>query len=216
MNPAPLSTGDLLRALGVIVIWGLNFVVMKVGLQSLSPMLLGALRFVVASLPFLLFVPRPALPWRYLVAYGLAQGVGQFGLLFLGLRWGMTAGMASVVMQTQAFFTLLMAASTIIYSVINQKHMPTQQGMPSMKLMIYLFPIMMLFFLNNYSAGLSYYYLLANLISIAQMTVLKSWFVDEQKIRAKLELNMRSPKKKSKWQQRLEDMQKQQQQTRRR
>ncbi len=62
MNPAPLSTGDLLRALGVIVIWGLNFVVMKVGLQSLSPMLLGALRFVVASLPFLLFVPRPALP----------------------------------------------------------------------------------------------------------------------------------------------------------
>ena len=115
-----------------------------------------------------------------------------------------------------SLFTLLMAASTIIYSVINQKQMPTQQGMPSMKLMIYLFPIMMLFFLNNYSAGLSYYYLLANLISIAQMTVLKSWFVDEQKIRAKLELNMRSPKKKSKWQQRLEDMQKQQQQTRRR
>ncbi|MEZ5630331.1 MAG: EamA family transporter [Burkholderiaceae bacterium] len=113
MNPAPLSTGDLLRALGVIVIWGLNFVVMKVGLQSLSPMLLGALRFVVASLPFLLFVPRPALPWRYLVAYGLAQGVGQFGLLFLGLRWGMTAGMASVVMQTQAFFTLLMAATLL-------------------------------------------------------------------------------------------------------
>lgn len=104
-----------------------------------------------------------------------------------------------------------MAASTIIYSIINQKQMPSQQNMPGMKMMIYLFPIMMLFFLNNFSAGLSYYYLLANVISILQMTVLKSWFVDEQKIRAKLELNMRTPKKKSKWQQRLEDMQKQQQ-----
>ncbi|MEZ5703674.1 MAG: EamA family transporter, partial [Burkholderiaceae bacterium] len=87
------------------------FVVMKFGLQSLSPMLLGALRFVAASVPFLLFVRRPALPWRYLVAYGLAQGVGQFGLLFLGLHLGMTAGMASVVMQTQAFFTLVMAVA---------------------------------------------------------------------------------------------------------
>lgn len=114
-----------------------------------------------------------------------------------------------------SLFTLLMALSTIVYSVINQKQMPSQQNMPGMKLMIYLFPVMMLFFLNNFSAGLSYYYLLANLISIAQMTVLKSWFVDEKKIRAQLELNMRTPKKKSKWQQRLEDMQKQQQARRR-
>ena len=106
----PLSRGDLLRALAVVVIWGLNFVVMKVGLQGLSPMLLGALRFVAASLPFLLFVKRPPLPWRFIVGYGLAQGLGQFGFLFLGLQLGMTAGMASVVMQTQAFFTLLLAA----------------------------------------------------------------------------------------------------------
>lgn len=110
-----------------------------------------------------------------------------------------------------SLFTLLMAASTIVYSLINQKQMPTQQGMPSMKLLIWLFPIMMLFFLNNFSAGLSYYYLLANLISIAQMTVLKSWFVDEDKIRLQLEKNMRTPKKKSRWQQRLDDLQKQQQ-----
>ncbi|WKZ65040.1 MAG: membrane protein insertase YidC [Flavobacteriales bacterium] len=110
-----------------------------------------------------------------------------------------------------SLFTLLMAASTIVYSLINQKQMPTQQGMPSMKLLIWLFPIMMLFFLNNFSAGLSYYYLLANIISILQMTVLKSWFVDEGKLRLQLERNMRTPKKKSKWQQRLEEMQKQQQ-----
>jgi O-acetylserine/cysteine efflux transporter len=106
----PLSRGDLLRALAVVVIWGLNFVVMKVGLKSLSPMLLGALRFAVASLPFLLFVRMPTLPLRFMLAYGLAQGLGQFGFLFWGLQLGMTAGMASVVMQMQAFFTLLMVA----------------------------------------------------------------------------------------------------------
>ncbi|MBO9514476.1 MAG: EamA family transporter [Variovorax sp.] len=108
--PAGLSRADLGRALAVVVIWGLNFVVMKLGLRELSPMLLGALRFAAASLPLLLFVRRPALPPRYLLAYGLAQGLGQFGFLFLGIKLGMTAGMASVVMQTQAFFTLLLAA----------------------------------------------------------------------------------------------------------
>ncbi|MCW5900598.1 MAG: membrane protein insertase YidC [Flavobacteriales bacterium] len=114
-----------------------------------------------------------------------------------------------------SLFTLLMAASTIVYSLINQNQMPTQQGMPSMKILIWMFPIMMLFFLNNFSAGLSYYYLLANVISILQMTVFKRWFIDEEKIRAQLLLNMKTPKKKSRWQQRLEDMQKQQQQTQR-
>lgn len=105
-----LSRGDWLRALAVVVIWGLNFVVMKVGLKGLSPMVLGALRFSAASLPFLLFVRLPAVQLRFLVAYGLAQGLGQFGFLFWGLQLGMTAGMASVVMQMQAFFTLVLAA----------------------------------------------------------------------------------------------------------
>ena len=105
----PFSRGDALRALAVVVIWGLNFVVMKLGLQTISPMLLGALRFAAASLPFLLFVRPPPLPWRFIAGYGLVQGLGQFGFLFLGLKLGMTAGMASVVMQTQAFFTLMLA-----------------------------------------------------------------------------------------------------------
>ena len=113
MHTTRMSRGDWCCALAVIVIWGLNFVVMKLGLQTLSPMVLGALRFMVASLPFLLFVRPPKMPWGYVVAYGLAQGLGQFGLLFLGLRWGMTAGMASVVMQTQAFFTVILAVSLL-------------------------------------------------------------------------------------------------------
>ena len=111
-----------------------------------------------------------------------------------------------------SLFTLLMAASTIVYQLINQNQMPTQQGMPSMKVMMWMFPIMMLFFLNNFSSGLSYYYLLANIISILQMTVFKKWFIDEDKIRLQLLANMKKPKKKSRWQARLEEMQKQQQQ----
>lgn len=104
-----MSRGDYLRALGAVVIWGLNFVVMKLGLQSLSPMLLGALRFASASLPFVLFVHPPRVPWRFVVIYGLVQGVGQFGLLFTAIKLGMTAGMASVVMPTQSFFTMILA-----------------------------------------------------------------------------------------------------------
>lgn len=107
--PTAFSRGDALRALAVVVIWGLNFVVMKLGLQSLSPWLLGALRFAAAALPFVWFVRPPPLPWRFIAGYGLVQGLGQFGFLFLGLQLGMTAGMASVVMQTQALFTLMLA-----------------------------------------------------------------------------------------------------------
>lgn len=105
-----MNGADIAGALAVVLIWGSNFVVMKWGLAGLSPMLLGALRFACASLPFLIFLPRPALPWRWLAGYGLAQGLGQFGLLFTALSLGMTAGMASVVMQSQAMFTMLLAA----------------------------------------------------------------------------------------------------------
>ncbi len=110
-----------------------------------------------------------------------------------------------------SLFTLLMAASTIIYTVINSKQMPQQQSMPGMKTMMYIFPVMMLFFMNSLPAGLSYYYFLANVISILQMTVMSKWFINEDKLRVELLDNMKKPRKKSKWQQRLEDMQKQQQ-----
>jgi O-acetylserine/cysteine efflux transporter len=109
-NSHSFSRLDYLKALAVVVIWGLNFVVMKVGLPGLGPMVLGALRFAAASLPFLLWVRFPCVPWGFVILYGLVQGVGQFGLLFTGIALGMTAGMASVVMQAQAFFTLLLAA----------------------------------------------------------------------------------------------------------
>lgn len=111
---ASLSRADWAKALVVVLVWGLNFVVMKWGLATLSPLLLCALRFMAASLPFLFFVrPPKSLSWGLLAAYGLLQGVGQFGLLFTGMQLGMPAGMASVVLQTQAFITMLMAAALL-------------------------------------------------------------------------------------------------------
>lgn len=110
MTTTQLSRKDYFCALAVVVIWGTNFVAMKVGMRGLSPMLLGALRFALAAFPLILFVRAPRLPWRWVAAYGLVQGLGQFGLLFTALKFGMPAGMASLVIQTQAFFTLLLAA----------------------------------------------------------------------------------------------------------
>ncbi|AWI81319.1 EamA family transporter [Parazoarcus communis] len=109
MNTQALSGRDLAAALAVVVIWGLNFVAMKLALRDFTPWQLGAARYVFALVPLIFFVPRPKVPWRWLAAYGLAQGVGQFGLLFLGFELGMSSALASVLMQTQVFFTTIIA-----------------------------------------------------------------------------------------------------------
>ncbi|WP_246165056.1 EamA family transporter [Pigmentiphaga aceris] len=110
MNPSTsLSGKDYLCALAVVLIWGSNFVVMKLGLQGLSPMMLGTLRYICASLVFIPFVRRSTVPWRWLLVCGMLA-FGQFVFLFVGLKVGMTAGIASLVMQTQAFFTIVLAA----------------------------------------------------------------------------------------------------------
>jgi O-acetylserine/cysteine efflux transporter len=101
------STRDLLSALFVVLIWGTNFVAMKVGLRNLTPFQMGAARYVFAVLPLIIFIRPPKLPVKWIVAYGLCQGVGQFGLLFLSLKVGMSASLASVILQTQVFFTAI-------------------------------------------------------------------------------------------------------------
>lgn len=105
MNTSALTTRDLLSALLVVIIWGTNFVAMKVGLRDLTPFQLGAARYVFAILPLIFFVRPPKLAPKWVIAYGLSQGVGQFGLLFLSLKVGMSASLASVILQTQVFFT---------------------------------------------------------------------------------------------------------------
>ncbi|MEG1041903.1 MAG: EamA family transporter [Pseudomonas sp.] len=101
---------DLLLALVVIVVWGLNFVVIKVGLDGLPPMLLGALRFALVAFPAVFLIKRPQLPWRWLIAYGVTISLGQFAFLFEAMNNGMPPGLASLVLQSQAFFTLFFAA----------------------------------------------------------------------------------------------------------
>lgn len=107
-----------------------------------------------------------------------------------------------------SLFTLLMTVSTILYTRMNNQMMSSSQQMPGMKTMMYLMPVMFLGFFNNYAAGLSYYYFLANIITFSQMYLMRR-FVDEDAIRAKLESNKKKPVKKSKFQARLEDMAKQ-------
>ncbi len=105
-----MSPKDLLFALIVVLAWGVNFVVIKVGLHGVPPMLLGALRFTLAAIPAVFFIKRPQMPWRWLVAYGATISLGQFAFLFSAMYVGMPAGLASLVLQAQAFFTLGFAA----------------------------------------------------------------------------------------------------------
>ena len=105
---SPALTGrDLAAALVVVLVWGVNFVVMKFALRDFTPFQLGAARYVFAVLPLVLFVRPPRIAWKWVLLYGCFQGVGQFGILFIALKVGMTAALASVLLQTQVFFTTL-------------------------------------------------------------------------------------------------------------
>jgi O-acetylserine/cysteine efflux transporter len=87
-------------------LWGFSFVPIKVGLREIPPFAFVALRFFFAAVPLVFFIRRPQMPWRFVVAYGFAIGVVQFGLLFLGMKLGMPAGLSSLVIQVQVFFTI--------------------------------------------------------------------------------------------------------------
>lgn len=106
----PLNARALGLALLITLIWGVNFIVIKWSVAGASPLLVAALRFAVAAVPAVFFVPRPQVPARLLWSYGLTVGVIQFGLLYLAIQLGMSAGLGSLLMQMQAFFTALLAA----------------------------------------------------------------------------------------------------------
>ena len=104
--PAALPWRHFLLALAVVAVWGSNFVVIKVALGQLPPLLFAALRFTLALLPAMLLLPRPGVPWRNLAAYGVLIGVGQFGLLYVAMHGHISPGLASLVIQLQVFFTI--------------------------------------------------------------------------------------------------------------
>ncbi|MEI6485630.1 MAG: EamA family transporter [Sphingomonadales bacterium] len=109
MNGQGLSARALLLALAVVLVWGSNFAVIGATLHALPPLLFAALRFAAVVFPLIFFVRRPAVPWRILAGYGIAIGVGQFGLLFIAINGYIAAGLASLIVQSQAVFTIAMA-----------------------------------------------------------------------------------------------------------
>lgn len=106
MSGTSLSFRDLLLALGVVFVWGTNFVVIRLGLNALPPLLFAALRFTFVLLPMVFFLPKPKVPFANLIIYGLALGLGQFGLLFIAMNGFISPGLASLVVQMQVFFTI--------------------------------------------------------------------------------------------------------------
>ncbi|PNY82870.1 EamA family transporter [Deinococcus koreensis] len=108
-----MNARALALALLITFIWGVNFVVIKWSVAGAPPLLVVALRFTLAALPAVFLVPRPAVSARLLWGYGLSVGLVQFGLLYLAIGLGLSAGMGSLLMQTQAFFTALLAARVL-------------------------------------------------------------------------------------------------------
>jgi O-acetylserine/cysteine efflux transporter len=104
-----VSGMNILLAVVVAVIWGLNFVVIKIGLGAFPPLLFSAMRFGLAALPAAGLVSRNGLPWRWIIPIGLVTGVVSNGLLFVGMSYGMTAGLSSLVMQTHVIITLVLS-----------------------------------------------------------------------------------------------------------
>ncbi|TWC13321.1 O-acetylserine/cysteine efflux transporter [Pseudomonas sp. SJZ085] len=103
MKPWHLALAVLITA-----IWGINFSVIKLGLATVDPFILAGIRFSLCALPAIFFIRRPDVPWRYLIGYGLVFGIGLWGVVNLGIKAGLSAGIASLILQFSAFFTLLL------------------------------------------------------------------------------------------------------------
>ena len=101
-----LPASHLLLALAIVAVWGTNFVVIKISLDSFPPFFFAALRYIFALLPVVFFMPKPKVSWGNLCVYGLATGVGQFGVMYFAIDGRISPGLASLVIQTQVFFTI--------------------------------------------------------------------------------------------------------------
>lgn len=115
-----MNLKDFLLAIFVTFIWGINFSVIKIGLNSLDPFILAGLRFLLCAFPLVFFLKKPNVSMKYIVCYGLIFGVGLWGMVTLGIYLNISAGIASLVLQLSAFFTVIMGAiilkETIGYS----------------------------------------------------------------------------------------------------
>jgi O-acetylserine/cysteine efflux transporter len=104
-----LRPAHMALALLIVAIWGTNFVVIKVGLRDFEPFHFALMRFAFCAVPFIFFIRRPEVPWRWLVLYGVLLGAGQFGLLYYAMHADISPGLASLVIQTQVPFTIVLS-----------------------------------------------------------------------------------------------------------
>ncbi|NNA56158.1 EamA family transporter [Pseudomonas koreensis] len=105
-----MKARHLLLAIAITAIWGANFSVIKLGLTSVDPFILAGIRFTLCALPAIFFIAKPDVPWRYIMGYGLVFGIGLWGVVNLGIESGLSAGIASLVLQFSAFFTILLGS----------------------------------------------------------------------------------------------------------
>ncbi|WP_421402937.1 EamA family transporter [Agrobacterium fabrum] len=104
-----MALPHILLALITVFLWGFNFVAIKIGVTDMPPLFLTGVRYLCAAVPLVFLLPKPNVPWRHMIVYGMAMGFFQFGLLYPAIKLGLPAGLASLVMQSQAFFTLALA-----------------------------------------------------------------------------------------------------------
>ena len=105
-----MKRNDLFLAIFVAFIWGVNFSVIKLGLLTLDPFILSGMRFLLCALPLVLFIKKPDIHIKYIISYGLLFGVGLWGIVSLGIHFGISAGMASLVLQMSVFFTIILSS----------------------------------------------------------------------------------------------------------
>lgn len=112
----------ILLAVLITAIWGLNFSVIKFGLATIDPIVLAGIRFALCALPAVFLVRKPDVPWRYIAGYGLVFGVGLWGLVNLGIAAGVSAGIASLALQTSVFFTMALGAAVFREHLTNLQY----------------------------------------------------------------------------------------------
>lgn len=108
-NSVNLPPKHILVVISIVLIWGVNFIAVFIGLQTLPPFLLCAVRFGLSALPWIFFMARPKAPLKMIIGYGLFNFASQFGLLFTGLHLGLSPGLASLILQVQVFFSIGLA-----------------------------------------------------------------------------------------------------------
>lgn len=101
---------DVGLGLTVVILWGLNYMAIKFGVDNIQPLVLLTIRFMVVAIPAIFILPKPPVAWKWLISLGLTLYFGQFIFLFMGVKYGMPAGLSSLVHQAQVFFTLGIAA----------------------------------------------------------------------------------------------------------